>query len=252
MATPTDTNQTSYFVTGANRGIGYGIVSRLASRPNTTVYATTRSKPDAPSELTLLAKSHPNVHILKLETTSVADAKAAAEYVKKTTGKLDVLIANAAIADAYHKIVDTPLQKFRDHFEVNSLGPVIIFQALYPLLRLSPHPKFIPISSGAGTITNKFNFPVSAYGTSKAALNFITVSIHSEHAHEGLVAFPLNPGWVQTDMGNKGAETLLGEGKKADLTLEESVTGILKVVDAATVETHGGKFFSYDGSQLNF
>ena len=51
--------------------------------------------------------------------------------------------------------------------------------------------------------------------------------------------------WVQTDLGNLGAEAFGYE--KAAISVEESVRGMIKVVDAATRETHGGKLWSWEG-----
>lgn len=38
--------------------------------------------------------------------------------------------------------------------------------------------------------------------------------------------------------------------EKADITVEESTTGIVKVIDASTRETHSGKLFKYDGNEV--
>jgi hypothetical protein len=54
--------------------------------------------------------------------------------------------------------------------------------------------------------------------------------------------------WVQTELGNRGADAVGVE--KADITVEESTTGIVKVIDASTRETHSGKLFKYDGNEL--
>jgi norsolorinic acid ketoreductase len=253
----TTTKPTIYFITGANRGLGYGFVETLASRANTIVFATTRN-PSAPSssDLVTLAKSNPNVHILKLESTSVEDAQAAAEFVKKTTNKIDVVIANAAIAHSYHPILSTPLHKFNDHFQTNAVGVVILFQALHPLLKESSIKKFIPISSMAGTITNRPPFPMAGYGTSKAALNYITAAIHSEHSPEGLIAFPVHPGLVESETGKQGIEVLFGgnpvPAEYETLTPRQSAEKVVEFIDAATVEKHGGRFWSYDGSELKY
>lgn len=53
--------------------------------------------------------------------------------------------------------------------------------------------------------------------------------------------------WVQTELGNRGADAFGIE--KAAITVEESVTGVVKVIDASTLETHSGKLFKYDGNQ---
>lgn len=68
-------------------------------------------------------------------------------------------------------------------------------------------------------------------------IHWLTKRIDGEE--ERICAFVQDPGWVQTDMGNFGARSLgLGE---APLGVEESVTGMKKVFDAARKESHGGR-----------
>lgn len=82
-------------VSGANRGIGYGLTETLAKRPNTVVFAGARDPVNAKS-LNNLAAQYPNaIHVIKLTSASVEDNKAAVAEIKKTTGQLDVVIANA-------------------------------------------------------------------------------------------------------------------------------------------------------------
>lgn len=95
-----------------------------------------------------------------------------------------------------------------DHFTVNSVAPLLLFQATWPLLQKSANPKFVGISSGAGSLTMVAQLKVenTAYGASKAALNFVVRRIHAENP--GLVAFVINPGWLQTDVSYTGLEIM--------------------------------------------
>ena len=80
-------------VTGANRGIGYGLAEALAKLPNTVVFAGTRNLEAA--SLKELAMRYPNVHAVKVTSASPDDNKAAIAEIEKTAGQLDVIIANA-------------------------------------------------------------------------------------------------------------------------------------------------------------
>lgn len=71
--------------------------------------------------------------------------------------------------------------------QVNVLGPQILFQATYPLLKAStPAPKFVIITSASGslTISPPMSVPNGAYGMSKAAVNYLARMLHFEN--EGL------------------------------------------------------------------
>lgn len=67
--------------------------------------------------------------------------------------------------------------------------------------------------------------------------------IHGED--EWLNTFILDPGWVQTEMGNQGARTFGIE--QAPTTVEESVNGMYNVLTTATKEKWGGKVVLYTG-----
>jgi norsolorinic acid ketoreductase len=75
-----------------------------------------------------------------------------------------------------------------------------------PLLKASPHPRFILITSVLGSIgfIDNARLPSTAHGSSKAALNFLTRKIRQENA--GVTAFIVHPGWIDTELGNAGAE----------------------------------------------
>jgi norsolorinic acid ketoreductase len=88
--------------------------------------------------------------------------------------------------------------------------------------------------------------PVTAYGTSKAAVNFIARRLHHEHHAEGFVIFPIRPGWVATDLGKAGAKAANME--VAPITVEESVVGLARVIKSAGKE-QSGKLLSYDDTE---
>lgn len=88
--------------------------------------------------------------------------------------------------------------------------------------------------------------PETAYGTSKAALNFVTKRIHLEHSDEGFIAFPIHPGTVNTDMG-KAAAPVFGLTEFPVLP-KDSAKGVLEVVDAATAK-ESGRFWNFDGTE---
>lgn len=80
-------------VTGANRGIGYGLAEALAKLPDTVVFAGTRDP--AAASLKELATRYRNVHAVKVTSASPEDNKAAIAEIEKKAGQLDVIIANA-------------------------------------------------------------------------------------------------------------------------------------------------------------
>lgn len=82
------------------------------------------------------------------------------------------------------------------------------------------------------------------YGPTKAVINWYTIRINAEDPW--LNAFVMNPGWVQTDLGNAGARHFGLE--QASTTTDESCDGMLKVFLNTSKAEHGGKMVTYDGS----
>jgi len=235
----------SYFISGSNRGIGLELVKLTANRPGSVVFAGVRN-PSKASELAKIASQYPNVHLIKLDSTSATDAKQAAQTVERIAGGLDIVIANAGIAENWDKVVEVPPDSLLEHFKVNTIGPLILFQALYPLLLTRQTRKFVAISSLVGEITDMLKEPETAYGTSKAALNFVTKRIHLEHSGEGFIVFPIHPGNVNTEMG-LAAAPVFGL-KEFPVTPADSAKGVLTVVEGATT-AESGRFWNYDGTE---
>ena len=88
----------------------------------------------------------------------------------------------------------------------------------------------------------------TAYGTSKAALNWMVKRMHVEE--KWLCAYVSHPGLVVTDMSVSIMGTEEAARSMGAITVEQSVEGLLKVLDGATREETGGVFKSWDGSVL--
>ncbi|THX81132.1 NAD(P)-binding protein [Aureobasidium pullulans] len=244
--------QTVYVITGANRGLGLALTTTLALRPNTVIFACIRTFTPATTEvLTSLPVGQDSyVAPLKIDATVPLHAKQAVETITQIYGynHVDVVIANSGISDYYGTAAETPLEALRTHFEVNTIGPLALFQAFLPLLLQSAHPRFVAMTSGAASLREMEHMPlmpVTAYGASKAALNYIVRKIHFENL--GVCSWVLSPGWVRTEMGNHGAEVVGME--RAPVLLEQSVEAMIEEIDSATREEISGTFQSFDDTK---
>ncbi|OCK76098.1 NAD(P)-binding protein [Lepidopterella palustris CBS 459.81] len=242
----------TYLITGANRGIGLGLAAHYLNLPNTTVIAAVRNPSSAGDLKALPAGKGAKLIVVKIDSLSRTDpATAVAELKSKySISHLDVVIANAGLGSFWGTALDTPIDEFVQHFQVNATGTLLLFQAVYELLSKAKEPKFVPIGTQVGSISQIESFPLgaTAYGTSKAALNFLTRKLHMEH--QNMVIFPLAPGWVQTEMG-KGAAVSVGIAD-APTTIDESVAGLTKIIDESTREKTSGIFANYDGTTVTW
>ncbi|CAD5222181.1 unnamed protein product [Bursaphelenchus xylophilus] len=240
------------FVTGASRGIGFGLVQRLIERPDVKrVFAGART-PEKAESLQSLAKSNPKVQIVQFDSLDDKSIKSAVEKVSSVVGDegLNLLINNAGIFHSDDTVITDPK---RDAlllvFNTNVVGVAISQAAFLPLLKKAATAdkpaRLLNISSGLGSIATLNGATVPhhscGYAASKSALNALTKQFGTDPASEGVVALAMCPGWVQTDMG----------GEKAQLTVEESTTAIVDTVSKATKEW-SGRYINRNGEDIPY
>ncbi|KAM8799378.1 C-signal-like [Eudromia elegans] len=240
----------SALVTGANRGIGLGLVKHLLQMPNPPerVFAACRDpKGERAQELQRLASKHPSLVIIPLEVTDPASIQAAAtkvtEYLKGSG--LNLLINNAGIAKV--TLLDTETsQDMSEVYATNTIGPLLVSQAFLPLLKKaaqgSPSSELscsraaiINISSVAGSIASFASWDILqmvSYRCSKAALNMLTKCQSLGYQQHGILCAALHPGWVQTDMGSLS-------GHVPPLTVDTSVQKMLEVLSRLSKKDNG-------------
>ncbi|KAH7146886.1 aflatoxin biosynthesis ketoreductase nor-1 [Dactylonectria estremocensis] len=247
----------TYFITGANRGLGKGFTEKLLQRPGVTVVATARDPAKAAALNSLPKGEGSKLIILKLDSQIDADAAAAVVQLQKDHGikSLDVVIANAGIMHSGTTVSKTTPDSLRDHFNTNSIGPVTLFQAVSPLLQASStrNPIFLPISTLLGSIGSQESlaaFPqtFSPYGASKTALNWLVSRLHFEEPW--LTTYAVHPGLVLTDMATSVIPAGVDPASVGAIDVDTSITGLLKLLDTATRAEIGGKFKNYDGTPL--
>ncbi|KAF2143511.1 uncharacterized protein K452DRAFT_317636 [Aplosporella prunicola CBS 121167] len=245
----TNPNNVVYLITGANRGIGRAFVEAYLSRPSTTVVAGVRDPAHATAQsLSQLSKGASSELIVeRIDASDDSSAPAAMEQLARKHGivKLDVVIANAGVSRSYPRVAEVAIDELDYHVRINGYGTLRLFQATLPAMDRAASPKFVAVSSSASSIggMDLQPFPNAAYGPSKALLNYLTRKMHFEH--ENIIVFPVDPGWVKTDMSNDAA-AILGLAE-AEMTPKESVDGLVRVIDGASREETSGRFLLYTG-----
>lgn len=214
-------------VTGANRGIGLAIVKKLAARGD-EVHGTARTPKDSKE---LAALNGVTVHALDVRD----DASAAALAKSLGDEGIDLLVNNAGIASSWENLAGFDSRAALDVFDTNALGPMRVTRALLPQLRAAKGRVF-HVSSGMGSIGDNAMGGAYAYRMSKAAMNMGARTLAIELAKDRVASIVVEPGWVQTDMGGRGAT----------ITAEESATQLIALFDRLGMESTG-KFFSRKG-----
>ena len=209
-------------IIGASRGIGLELVKQYAAA-GWRVHATTRT-PERPGALGELTGD------IVLHELEVRKSDQIASLVKAVSDEaIDVLIHNAGVSDR---------RMSRDEvMQINAEAPINVAQALLPAVKRSTQKKIVLVSSQLGA-RHGSSRSLGTYGDSKAALNDALRGLAPEWGQNDLIAIVLHPGWVRTDMG----------GRHASLSVEESVSGICKVISQLTPAEHG-RFWSWNGRE---
>ncbi|TVY30210.1 Norsolorinic acid ketoreductase [Lachnellula hyalina] len=236
-------------LTQSEPGIGFGLTATLLLRPRTTVIATIRSEATAQDDLHALPVGENSRLIITYLDLSSYSPETETEMETKQAHlplhtpqnlyrvltsthhitHLHTIIASAGHGTSFHALVSTSPSSLLQHFQINTLGPIRLFQALYPLLE-GVESKFVLVSSSLGSIaamdTQAGTEPTLAYGASKAAANYFCRKVHFECG--GITALAVHPGWVKTGNGQAFADAV--GVKEPPMSLNDSVKGVLKQV----------------------
>ncbi len=223
-------NKGVILVTGANRGLGLEFTKQL-QETGYEVIGTARS-PGKADELKATG-----ARVEQLDVASPESVQALANRLKGIP--IQMLINNAGMLNRTDSSLDSlDFEVMKRTFQVNSLGPLRVTQALLPNLQAGEKKTIVNISSIMGSIELSTGGSYS-YRTSKTALNQINNIISAELAPQGFTSVVIHPGWVRTDMG----------GSAASLAVTESISAVLEVIEGLTIESTG-KFYNYDGKEL--
>ena len=199
-------------VSGANRGIGFEICRQLARR-GVTVVLTSRSAAKGRAAVKALQDEGITVDYHLLDVTNAVGIKALAGYLAKRYGRLDILVNNAGVLLDPHgsRISDSRVQTYRETLETNLFGPLLLTQALLPLMSKNGYGRIVNLSSGLAQLAG-MGAGSPAYRISKTALNALTATLAAELSGSGILVNAVCPGWVRTAMGGPNAPVSVEEG----------------------------------------
>ncbi|GAA3164440.1 MULTISPECIES: SDR family oxidoreductase [Streptomyces] len=206
--------QTTALVTGANKGIGYEIAAGLGAL-GWRVGIGARDAERRAAAVARLRESGADAFGVPLDVTDDASVRAAARTVEDRAGRLDVLVNNAGITGAVPQSPTTvDPATVRAVVETNVIGVIRVTNALLPLLRRSPSPRIVNVSSGTGSLTRQTTpgtdtGPIAvAYAPSKTFLNAVTVQYAKELRETNILVNAVCPGYCATDLnGFSGTRT---------------------------------------------
>jgi len=220
-------------VTGANKGIGFEIARQLGKQ-GVAVFLGARDAEKGKKAEAALRKEGLDATFVKLDVESESDFAAAVKLIGEKAGKLDILVNNAGVSTDWGTEPVTR-KSFLNTLNINVVGPFAVTEAFTPLLEKSGQGRVVNHSSILGSIatlksTDQMDaFFTSAYSSSKAALNMLTVIQSKALAKKHIKVNAAHPGWVKTDLGGASAPMEIVDGAKTAVELallgEDGPTG---------------------------
>ncbi len=177
-------------VTGASRGIGKAISQLLLSNYN--VYGTARNE-------TLLKELNLSDYIV-CDLSIEEDLKTLSRFI--VDKNIDILVNNAG-EYIYNKIEDYSYDKISEIFKINSIAPAFLISAVVPYMKANRWGRIINIGSISGVMGEAC---ASMYSATKASLIGLTKAVALELAQDNITINTINPGWVETELGNSSVE----------------------------------------------
>lgn len=177
-------------ITGATRGIGKAIAELLKSEGSIFVAARNES---------LLAE-YDNFCVCDLATTD--GMLKLANYIQEN--KIDILINNAG------EYIETPIDRPLDinslehSLKLNLEAPLYLISSAIPYMKERGFGRIVNIGSISGVMGEAY---ASVYSATKAGLIGATKAIALEVAEYGITINTINPGWVDTELGNESANS---------------------------------------------
>lgn len=221
-------------ITGANRGIGLAMTRQYAEAGD-RVIALCRAPEQAAALKQLAQDTGGRVTVGAIDIGSEASVEAAARLVD---GPVHILINNAGVLGGERQSLDDiDYDAWLDAFNIMAIGPFRVTKAFLPALAQAGNAKVMSISSQlAASVWPYGGYYV--YSSAKAAGNRIMQILAVDLKEKGISVAYIHPGYVQTDMG----------GPEADITPDESASGIRQVIAGLSLET-SGKFFKWNGEE---
>ncbi|KAH9948667.1 hypothetical protein B0H21DRAFT_221164 [Amylocystis lapponica] len=244
----------SYFISGANRGIGLAIVKKLLQNSGAIVVAGARDPSRAQTLNDLKAHHTGRLEIVPFDLGDPAKIEQAAEMASSFLPEgLDCLINNAALSfQPMVMFADLDLKSFEEEFHLNVVAQILVVRTFLPLVRKGHAKKVVYVSSDLGSVETAAYMQElgNAYSATKAALNIVARKWGTTLKAEGITTIVLHPGWVATDMG-KSIEGWVSEHNLPVqmISSDQSADGVIKVITEAKLED-ATAFFKYDGSRI--
>lgn len=205
-------------VTGADRGLGQGMVKLLLSQGHQVIAGEFCHEW---SQLGELQEAYSDtLTIIPLDVSSDESVANARRLVQEKFSLLDVIISNAGIHKASPDM-NTDYAMMQNIYNVNAVGSVRVVEAFYDMMKDSDRKEICLVSSEAGSISRSWRKGEYGYCMSKAALNMYGKNLHNRLKPECYDIRLYYPGWVRSYMaGSLASQGELSIDEAAQLAID--------------------------------
>ncbi|MGM0481632.1 MAG: YciK family oxidoreductase [Pseudomonadota bacterium] len=189
-------------VTGAGDGIGRQAALSFAEHGATVILlGRTVSKLEAVyDQIEQAGGPQPAIIPLDLKGATAQHYKDMASTIDNQFGRLDGVLHNAGILTILSPFTHIESDDFNDSMQINVTGPMLMTQALLPVMQKAPQASLVFTSSGVG---RKGRAYWGAYAVSKFATEGLAQVIADEYDNTGVRTNVINPGATRTGMRAK-------------------------------------------------
>jgi NAD(P)-dependent dehydrogenase (short-subunit alcohol dehydrogenase family) len=238
-------------IVGGGKGIGFGFVRRLlADDKIDRVYATYRRQESATE---LLAITDERLCCFQMDITEESQIATVIETIKAETPALNYVINSAGVLHEGEMQPEKSLRQINSaqlsrYFQVNSVGAMLLFKYIQPLLKHGDRSVLATISAKVGSISDNESGGWYGYRASKAALNMFirTTAIEYKRTCPNAIVVALHPGTTDTNLSLPFQRSVPPEKL---FSVDRTVKQLLTVIDGLQTKD-SGEFFSWDGSHL--
>jgi NAD(P)-dependent dehydrogenase (short-subunit alcohol dehydrogenase family) len=244
-------------VTGANTGIGFQAAAVLADKGASVILAV-RDLDKGRDAVDRITTGNPRAHVTvqRLDLSSLASVREAADQLKESTPHIDLLINNAGVMFTPEGVTPDGIEL---QFGTNHLGHFALTGLLLETMLPIHGSRVVTVSSLAHRVRASTNFDdvqrpydrVSAYGRSKLANLLFTYELQRRLAirDTNTIAVAAHPGNSRTDLfRNSPSWIRVGSTLLAPLMSQSPKMGCLPTLRAAADPgAHGGQYYGPSG-----
>jgi NAD(P)-dependent dehydrogenase (short-subunit alcohol dehydrogenase family) len=221
-------------IVGATRGIGLELTKQYSNEGN-QVIACARDTGNS-SLLDEVASASDNIKIEQLDIADPVSIESASSRIGEGAIDSVIIVAGWVGGMPDNQTIDNiDIDEWHNTLNINTIGPLLVAKAFKSNMAASGKGNFMILSSQLAAST----WPMGGmyiYSTTKAAVSKVGQILALDWAEDPIIVSVMHPGWVQTDMG----------GPTAEITAEESASGIRNVISGLTKED-SGNFYKWNG-----